>query len=109
MKMRYLILVGVMMLGSLSVSAFAEEQTPTVSAADNTPQCMTIQVDGKATKACFNLSDEQVQNLGVEQGTETQGTEVDGVEALGFRHHCELRCLVFDHFGRCRQWHRVCW
>jgi len=105
--MRHLILVGMLILGSLSVSAFAEEQTPTVSATDNTPQCMTVQMDGKATTACFNMSDEQVQNLGVQP--ESQGTEVDGVEALGFRHHCEVRCVVFDHFGRCRQWHRVCW
>lgn len=107
--MRHLIVMGMLILSSMSVKAIADDQTTAVTAADNSPQCMTVQLDGKTTKACFNLSDEQVQNLGVqaeEAGAETQAT----TDAYwGPRHHCEIRCVAWGPFGRCRAWHRVCW
>jgi hypothetical protein len=109
--MRHLIVLSMLVLSSLSVKAMADDQAQTVTAADTSPQCMTIQLDGKATTACFNLSDDQVQNLGVQPeaapSTETQPADMEAY--YGPRHHCEVRCIAFDHFGRCREWHRQCW
>jgi hypothetical protein len=111
--MRHLIVLSMLILSSVSVKAMADDQVQATVGADTAPQCLTVQVDGKDTKACFNLSDDQVQNLGLQteeaQESETASTEAHYGPRPGFRHYCETRCVRTDHFGRCIQWRRFCW
>jgi hypothetical protein len=91
--MRHLILTAFFIFGA---QAFAAESPATPDTTASAPQCMTVQLDGKTTQACFGLSDEQVQSVTAE-------------DADALYRRCEIRCEIYDHFGRCRHWRRFCW
>jgi hypothetical protein len=95
--MRNIIVLSMLILSSLSVGAFADEANTANTAADNAPQCQQVQLDGKTTTACFGLSDDQVQNLKVDENLSAQWPR------------CEVRCVVSDSWGRCIRWRRFCW